>query len=591
MKRKKFETAIALIITIVLLIISWQTINHFFQQEILSQQENYLQKKAELLTNQLTEDSSSSEMKVNDRTISMIEDLLSSTSERITLLNADGNILYDSWDDDLEGARNNRPEVEAVLSGNDHGSAVRRSSTLKEDLLYVALPITHNKQLTGIIRIAEPVSVFASRAENLRHWILFVLTAAFSVIGAMLLYLIRQKNRPYKTVIPVLKKIIEHPEQSRKILQASNQWEELYTTINTLSETISSTYLAYTSTENQFYLLLDDLMVGVFLIDEEENLKFANPMMREFLQLDSDDHGKNYMAFIRDSKLIQLIHQVTAEEPFVHEIITTSEPSRLVLDVSIRLTKDAHQKNQLLGTVYDLTHIRRLENVQRDFIANVSHELKTPVTSIIGFTETLLDGAKDDPDTLTEFLTIMQKDAQRLQQLIQEILLLSRGEKLTVYGPADIELNYILQRMIEHYQASIESKHLTVEINGPKPCRYLTLIEFFQPILKNLIENAVNYSYENSTVQINYSISESNLNLTIHNEGPVINETDQKRIFERFYRREKDRSRDSGGTGLGLSIVKEYTEFLNGSVEVNSTLKKGITFTLKIPASKNTIEA
>lgn len=249
--------------------------------------------------------------------------------------------------------------------------------------------------------------------------------------------------------------MIAQPNQTEMILQPSPEWEELYQTVNQLSEQMSQTYQAYTATENQLYTLLNELMIGVFIIDEQHQLVMMNPTMKEQLGIFQEiDPATNFAEQIKDTQLIQLIYRVNEETP-IHEEVTIHDPNERVLDVNLRIF---NEQRQLLGISYDLTRVRQLEKVQQDFVSNVSHELKTPVTSLIGFTETLLDGAKEDPETLKEFLTIMQNEARRLERLIQEIIQLSKGQQKLPYPTETLQLMPLLQQLIGSYQSLLKKK-------------------------------------------------------------------------------------------------------------------------------------
>lgn len=396
----------------------------------------------------------------------------------------------------------------------------------------------------------------------------------------MIYYLAYQRNQPLKTVLPVLKKMVNNPDKTEIIMQTSDQWEELYQTINELSEQMSKMYRAYTTTEEQLYSLLNELMIGVFLIDSESRLRLLNPKMQNHLGVSHFRRNERYTEIIQEPKLIQLIHQVTPTEPLVHKEITISEGQQ-TLDISLRYFNSSEETGQILGVAYDLTKIRRLEKLQKDFVGNVSHELKTPVTSLIGFTETLLDGAKDDPKTLTDFLLIMQKDAIRLDKLIREIIQLSKDEE-TPYETQTIYLDPYFHQIIQSYQPTIEKKQLTIQLFG-EDVSFTTQTDLLYPIIKNLVENAIQYSKESSTIIIRYQVT-NKLTFSVQDFGIGIDKEDQERIFERFYRVDKARSRHSGGTGLGLAIVKDYVNLLGGVILVDSHPGTGSTFTVTIPA-------
>lgn len=569
--KKLSERAFFLILLIGLFFGGWQMISHYFQQQIIEQQESYLIKKAQLLTQQLDVEDLTSQQNKN-----VLTEFVHQSNERITLLDSNGKVLFDTTDQ----SRDDRPEIKAVLNGGTLGTSLRMSTTLNEELLYVALPIKVNGQLEAIIRIAEPTSGFLPRTENFRRWVFFFFLIFFIVLTSMIYYLAYQRNQPLKTVLPVLKKMVNNPDKTEIIMQTSDQWEELYQTINELSEQMSKMYRAYTTTEEQLYSLLNELMIGVFLIDSESRLRLLNPKMQNHLGVSHFRPNERYTEIIQEPKLIQLIHKVTPTEPLVHKEITISEGQQ-TLDISLRYFNSSEETGQILGVAYDLTKIRRLEKLQKDFVGNVSHELKTPVTSLIGFTETLLDGAKDDPKTLTDFLLIMQKDAIRLDKLIREIIQLSKDEE-TPYETQTIYLDPYFHQIIQSYQPTIEKKQLTIQLFG-EDVSFTTQTDLLYPIIKNLVENAIQYSKESSTIIIRYQVT-NKLTFSVQDFGIGIDKEDQERIFERFYRVDKARSRHSGGTGLGLAIVKDYVNLLGGVILVDSHPGTGSTFTVTIPA-------
>lgn len=566
---------IPFLVLFLLFIASWRFMDYFFKNETLDQQEEYLEKKGTLLEKQLSfsEENPSADEK------SLIRSFVEDTEERITLLDGHGTILYDSSNPDLHGSRSNRPEVKEVLKHHRKGSSLRFSDTLKEELLYVALPLKNKQQLSGILRIAEPTAGFNQKAESFRKSIFLVLAVIYLVLSFLIGYLIWQRNRPIQTVLPVLKKMADEPDKASFIVEDSSQWHELYQTINQLSEQMQHTYSAYASTEEQFNTLLADLPLGVMILDEQGTIELINPTMQKILTV--NEIPKTIWSVIQDPKLLQLINR-TATEPQIHEEITLSDPP-LILDVTLRSLTKPDGGKQVMGIFYDLSRIRNLEKIQKDFVGNVSHELKTPVTSLIGFTETLLDGAKDDPETTTKFLQIMQKDAKRLQALIQDIIQLSKDEDTAIHEALPLRLYPFLQELCARYQLLISEKNLTIEISGDPQFVFQTQLELFQPIIKNLFENALQYSPKDAKVLLTYKVQNQQLFLSIQDFGLGIDADDQERIFERFYRVDKARTRYSGGTGLGLAIVKENTEKLKGSLSLKSYPGTGSTFTLTLP--------
>lgn len=576
MKRKHLDYLVPLLLICLLFFGSWKLTNHFYTKELLEQQEEFLTSNGELMIHRLNLEELTSEDNKH-----AIERFSKEANDRITLLDAKGMIIFDSSETHLSGSRENRPEVKTALNSNDVGSSVRYSTTLKTELLYTAQPIRSGDKTVGILRVAKRTSAFQPKTRNFQRSMFIVLLLFYAFIYLIICYLTYQRNRPIETVLPVLQRMLKEPEKSNYVMQNSPQWQELYLTVNQIGEQLNETYAAYTSTEEQFSTLFHELTIGVFIIDTEGRFVMINPAMEELLQIGGASQHY-YWQVIEDNKFIQLIQQVLVDKNQVHQEISTKLPSSMNLDIRLRYIENELKGDQIMGTVYDLTHVRRLEKIQKDFVGNVSHELKTPVTSLLGFTETLLDGAKDDPELTAEFLTIMQNDAKRLQRLIQDIIELSKDSEDLADDRQTIELNYFLQQQIDLYQHLLKDKQITVTIDGAENCFYQTRLTFFQPIIKNLLENAIQYSPEESQIELKYRLTDQ-LEITVIDHGIGMSREDQKRIFERFYRVDKARARHSGGTGLGLAIVKEYSEILGGTVEVESHPQLGSTFTIKLP--------
>ena len=576
MKKHYGEALAWLAVLLVIFIGAWQLIAGFYQRQVLDQQQTYLEKKGSLLMHMAELNGSGDSLK------DLSQHYVTSSDERITLLAADGAILFDTYDPSLEGTRSDRPEIKTLLQGGKLGVSLRQSDTLNKELLYVAIPVMTDGHLSNIIRIAEPTATFMAEAGSVRQSIFFVYSVLCLLITFLVLYFLRQKNRPIEKILPVLKKMATQPQKTELIMQTSPQWQELYQTINQLSEQLSQTYQAYTATENQLHTLLNELMIGVFILDEEQQLVMINPTMQEQLGItEALSLPTEFASVIKDPGLIQLIYRINKHQPVLQEELRLKLPEEKVLDINLRLF---NEQKQLMGISYDLTRVRQLEKMQKDFVSNVSHELKTPVTSLIGFTETLLAGAMHDPEITEEFLVIMQKDAQRLQRLIQDIIQLSKTEAELQYELQPIELPTLFQQLKDSYRQLLAEKQVTLTLTGSEPTYWLTNREFFYPIIKNLVENAIQYSPKNSQVKLSWRLTAADqLEVTVRDQGLGIDQDDQERIFERFYRVDKARARHSGGTGLGLAIVKDYTEKLGGTLHLTSHPQVGSTFSVAFP--------
>ncbi|MBM3966705.1 MAG: hypothetical protein FJ308_16805 [Planctomycetes bacterium] len=357
-----------------------------------------------------------------------------------------------------------------------------------------------------------------------------------------------------------------------------------------LIEAYQSQISAVKTGAEQSETVLSAMPVGILAFTSDLHLWFANRAGIDLLDL-SDR--------VRDrTRLIELIRQ-----PRVLELITESQKSNQTIDCeldgttkSIVLRLRAHPLQHesppsdpsspppMLLVITDETRLKQLENVRRDFTANVSHELKTPLAAIKAYTETLLMGALDDPDACELFITRISEQADRLDKLIFDLLQLTRIQSLPEKLPLiPLSLQELARTCIEDHQAIAKSKNITIynEISDSTP-RVLADHESLRTILGNLLSNAVRYSKPEGYIRVASRVVGSEVEMSVIDYGIGIPEEDIDRIFERFYRVEKARSQDSGGTGLGLAIVKHLAQALGGSVSVRSTLGKGSQFTVRL---------
>jgi len=234
--------------------------------------------------------------------------------------------------------------------------------------------------------------------------------------------------------------------------------------------------------------------------------------------------------------------------------------------------------------IYDITEFKKVETMRKDFVANVSHELKTPITSIKGFAETLLDGAAEEPEVRTQFLNIIFEESKRIEHLIEDLLVLSKLEKdESLINVEHIEVDYMLDDILPVVEQQALQKNIDMKVEMDQNVTLEADEEKIKQILFNLVTNAISYTPEKGSVSIKIKEEEHDVCFIVQDTGIGISEQDLPRIFERFYRVDKDRSRETGGTGLGLAIVKHIVEAHQGKIDVDSELGKGTTFKVYIP--------
>ena len=472
------------------------------------------------------------------------------------------------------------PEIQAILNQNqERGSAVRNVHQATS-YVYLAYPVKFNHELQGIVRLSEPLRTPSKRVKQFQYALIGIEILLFLLVSLSLWIIDRHKKAPLQYAVPILKDFLSHPENHHELSENSQEWGILYEVLNDVMKETNDMYYQNLITEERFSFLLEHLSIGIIVHHEQLNGDVRvtkNSVAEKWLYRQNGLQG-------------QLDEMITNLKPLRRdweEEITLNYPEFQVINVSLKWlnTSNAIERDDYVIMLYDLTPIRKIEQIQHDFIRNLSHELKTPITSIIGFSETLLDSALEEPEVAREFVQIIEKEAKRLSRLIQDMLLLSRTVETFDEQIAHKEsIEQLITEEINLYQPLIKQKNLSVipELDDESHhCLFPSV--FLQPIIKNLLENACLYTAESGTIKIQTTVYENELILTVTDDGCGIPEEEQNRIFERFYRVSKSRQRHTGGSGLGLAIVAHYVELLEGSIELKSKLGDGTTFNVTLP--------
>ena len=472
------------------------------------------------------------------------------------------------------------PEIQAILNQNqERGSAVRNVHQATS-YVYLAYPVKFNHELQGIVRISEPLRTPNKRVKQFQYALIGIEILLFLLVSLSLWIIDRHKKAPLQYAVPILKDFLSHPENHHELSENSQEWGILYEVLNDVMKETNDMYYQNLITEERFSFLLEHLSIGIIVHHEQLNGD---------VRVTKNSVAENWL-YRQNGLQAQLDEMITNLKPLRRdweEEITLNYPEFQVINVSLKWlnTSNAIERDDYVIMLYDLTPIRKIEQIQHDFIRNLSHELKTPITSIIGFSETLLDSALEESEVAREFVQIIEKEAKRLSRLIQDMLLLSRTVETFDEQIAHKEsIGQLITEEINLYQPLIKQKNLSVipELDDESHhCLFPSV--FLQPIIKNLLENACLYTAESSTIKIQTTVYENELILTVTDDGCGIPEEEQNRIFERFYRVSKSRQRHTGGSGLGLAIVAHYVELLEGSIELQSKLRDGTTFKVTLP--------
>ncbi|WP_308635360.1 two-component system histidine kinase PnpS [Paenibacillus silvisoli] len=513
------------------------------------------------------------------------------TDTRITFIRADGVVLGDS-DHDPRTMDNHLQRKEVIEAKKDGiGRTTRYSDTIKQNLLYVAMSVDPaHPDSSDIIRMALSLQKVDESVR--RIWMALIVGLLILFLAAALIsYRIALGlTRPLEQITRVAKRIKSLDYRARVQVMRTDEIGELGLAINAMADSLHVQMTRIHQNERQLASVLDNMISGVVMINHEGKIVLLNRIAEEVLGFSARELvGHHYTVAKQQYELSHIIQEAFERKEHLREEMTFYYPEERLLDLNlVPIFEEDDSFGGVLLILQDVTAIRRLERMRSEFVANVSHELKTPITAVKGFAETLLGGAVDDPETARTFLQIIFDESDRLNRLIGDILELSKIESRRVplqFSPVD--LSSFVQKTVELMRA--EALHKQIRLSAKvEPDIYVEADEDrLRQIVMNLLSNGISYTPEGGMVSIivepvggeNYE----SVRIHITDTGIGIPKKDLPRIFERFYRVDKARSRSSGGTGLGLSIVKHLVELHKGTITVDSRVGSGSTFTIELP--------
>ncbi|MHB8808581.1 MAG: ATP-binding protein [Desulfobulbaceae bacterium] len=519
------------------------------------------------------------------------------SATRITVVAQDGKVLADSNEDPTRMENHaDRPELQAALSGQI-GSSLRFSNTLGQDMYYLAIPLTDGDRGIGALRMAVPAK---SVEKILRRMYLKIGLSAILVLlltALASLQISRRISRPLEEMKRGAEKLARGETDNIITLDSPGMATEvavLARSLNRVGKQIKDRINIITLQRNELETVFSSMAEMVLAIDTEKRILRINRSAAALFYLSPDDvQGKMLHGVIRNKDLHEIVDEVLISGKQVErDIIVFVGGDKLFLQTrAVPLADEEGSPTGVLVVLNDQTRLHRLENLRRDFVANVSHELKTPVTSIQGYVETLLDGAVDNPEDARRFLETVARQASRLDAIIDDLLMLSRIELKTEHQEitlAQVKVLEVLTSALQTCQDRADDKNIRVEIDCDQNLTARLNPNLIEQAVINLLANAITYSPENTCVTISASVqgrtaAKDRLVISVTDHGIGIERDQMERLFERFYRTEKARSSASGGTGLGLSIVKHIAIAHKGSVTVQSEPGQGSTFSIVLP--------
>ena len=505
------------------------------------------------------------------------------TGTRVSLIAADGSVIADSdvSPEALAGVENHaqRPEVAEALAGRV-GRDQRRSVTVGRPFLYLAVPVAG-----GALRLAADSARVEAEVSSLSRALVVAGAAGLALAAALAGGFATLLTRRVQELRSVVKAIAAGDLTQRLPWRSGDELGAIANAIDDMAEQLRRRLEQAGDEQARLRAVLQGMVEGVLVLDRNGRVILANPRLRELFGAWSAVEGRPALEVIRRADVETALGEaVRSAEPVVREVQLSAGGGRHLEMHAVRFPSHG----PLLGTVavfHDVTEIHRLEGVRRDFVANVSHELRTPLTAIRGFAETLR-GSDLSVEQRRQYLDVILRHADRLTALIEDLLELSRiegGTRSLALEPVDAA--GLARDLMQDLKPRLDAGRLQGEVRAETAPRALADRRALEQVLLNLLDNAIKYSEPGGRIELRVSGSAAGVRIDVSDTGIGIPESDRARIFERFYRVEKARSRDLGGTGLGLAIVKHLVQAQEGEVFVVSGEGQGTTFTLRLPAA------
>ncbi|MCG2755647.1 MAG: ATP-binding protein, partial [Desulfobacteraceae bacterium] len=526
---------------------------------------------------------------LNEKSIDLACKEIGGISEtRITVVLPSGKVIGDSEEDPRSmDNHSDRKEVRAAISGNI-GNSIRFSRTLQQKMMYVAVPLIKDNKILGVLRASIPVTSVDNALKSIQRKIALggLLIALLAAIIS--LFVARRISRPLEEMKKSADRFAEGDLAHRLLLPDTKEMEALGEAMNQMAAQLNSRIKTAIRQKNELETVLSSMLEGVIAVDMDERIISINQVAaRMFNGEPAKFQGQSIQEAIRVSGLQRFVKKALLSVESIEDDIVLNNDGECALNIHSSPLQDAREDRiGILVVINDVTKLRRLENVRRDFVANVSHEIKTPLTAIKGFVETLHDGTVEKPEDTKRFLGIVIKHINRLDAIVDDLLTLSRIEQEDTEKEIKFEaesIKDVIETAIQVCQAKADEKNIHIDFNCDKEIAAKIDPVLLGQAMVNLLDNAIKYSKKGSTVYAECSLMEREIIISIKDHGIGIAKNHLPRLFERFYRVDKDRSRKLGGTGLGLAIVKHIIQAHGGSISVESTPGKGSAFTIHLP--------
>jgi len=518
---------------------------------------------------------------------------------RITVVLPDGDVVGDTLEDPARmDDHDDRPEIiEAMTSSRGVGQSTRFSDTTKQRRMYVAVAVRQpDESLVAIVRMSVSVTALDDAVAGIYRRIAVGGLAATVLIAAVSWWFSRRVGRPLQEMTRGAQRFAQGELQHRLPEGGSQEVAALSEAMSRMAEQLDDRIRTVTRQQNEQQAMLVSMDEGVLAVDLDRRIISLNQACARLLGVEIDAiKGRVFHEVVRKPDLLEFLDSVLTGSAPVEDVIQLRGVEDRELRVHGTALRDAQQeKIGALLVMYDVTRLHRLETVRRDFVANVSHELGTPITAIKGFVESLLDGALEDQENSRRFLQIVLNQANRMDATVEDLLTLSRLD--AEERPPEIEFRLdsvagVLRSAVQGCEAAASARDVQIQWRCAEDLDAEIDALLLERAVINLVDNAVKYCGAGTSVRVTANLEGDSVRICVADQGDGIAAGHLPRLFERFYRVDKARSRELGGTGLGLAIVKHIALMHHGAVGVESTVGQGSTFCITLPLSQADAEA
>lgn len=559
-------------------------LGQLFKSHYIHTYDSRLQKESSIISAFIEE--SGGIQKITKEKMEWFSDTLDS---RISIVNLERKIIYDSGQIDNISDQRHQSIIEEIFRNNLSKEEEEKNLQVGGgyNLHYYWTPIKDHKEIEGYLFLSTKLTEIQKAYQQI--WWLLIVSLGLALIVILILgsHITSRYTKPIESATKVAIELAKGNYRARTYEDPLEETEMLSTSINILARNLQGMVKANDSQQGRLSALIENMGSSILLIDSKGQVILLNRTFKEVFHVKSEDIlNKLYYEVIHHKEICDLIEEIVmTEQKIKRQLLLPIEIERRYFEVyGVPLLGTNEEWKGILLVFHDITEIKKLEQVRKDFVANVSHELKTPITSIKGFTETLLDGAKEDKETLDQFLTIILEESDRLQTLILDLLELSKIEQQGyTLSIRSMNINQLLKEMLPILNSKAEEKNIQLIVEGAEQEVWIEGDYYrLKQIFINLVSNAISYTQNSGKVTISMVEGKDSISVSIKDTGIGIAQDEIPRIFERFYRVDKARSRNSGGTGLGLAIVKHLVEAHKGKISVESEVGKGTKFTIEI---------